>query len=374
MKSLIKMLLQIARRADYIGLYLICRLCYPIEKKRVLFLSDSRREMSGNFAFIFEEIKESYSTRIILGKENRKKLSKFQYCKELAKAEFILVDDFYPIIYPIPLRKQTELIQVWHAVGAFKTVGFARRGNKDRFSMTHRNYTGAIVSSEGIRKDYAKAFRMEQKNVYPVGIPRTDVFFDEAYASAICEKWYQKYPILREKKVILFAPTFRGDNIHQAYYDYEQIDFQELEQALSDEYVCVIKMHPFVKNHCTESFKSDFFLDLTEEREVNDLLFVTDVLVTDYSSIIFEASLLEIQTIFFAYDLEEYTKSRDFFYPYDRYAFGPVVKDQQALLAALKHPQMDEEKKKQFQSYFMGGCDGHATKRFVDTVLRRSNS
>ena len=369
MKSFVKMIFQIVRRIDYIAWYLICRMRYQVNDKKVLFLSESRSDMSGNFAFIYEAIKDDFEVKSFL--HGVSKGTKREFCRELAAARYIFVDDFYPLIYPIPLRKGTELIQVWHAVGAFKTVGFARKQNKDRFSMTHRNYTKAIVSSEAIRKDYAKAFRMDIHKIYSTGIPRTDIFYDETYKKQKKCELYERYPMLKEKKVILFAPTFRGNNVNQAYYDWEQIDFETFRQSLSDEYVCIVKMHPFVKNSCGQNLDPNFYLDLTDEREINDLLLVTDVLITDYSSVIFEASLLDIHVVFFAYDLEDYICERDFFYPYDRYTYGPVVKNQHDLEAAIRTLGEYSEMKKQFREYFMGSCDGHSTERMVDLFFKR---
>ena len=123
-------------------------------------------------------------------------------------------DSFYPIIYAMPIRKETKIIQVWHALGAFKTVGFSRvgkPGGPNPRSLSHRNYSATITSSEFIRKDYAEAFGISVDKVYATGIPRTDSLFDDEYKSYIRKRLYEKYPQLKDKKVILFAPTFRGN-------------------------------------------------------------------------------------------------------------------------------------------------------------------
>lgn len=364
------MILQVIRRLDYIVLYIFYCMRFRLNKKQITFLSDSRGDMSGNFAFIENALDNTYIVKKHLYVSSSVKHDKKAICKDIAMSKYILVDDFYPLIYPIPLRKQTKLIQVWHAVGAFKTVGFARKQNHDRFSMTHRNYTDAIVSSESIRKDYAKAFRMDIQNVHSYGIPRTDIFFDSTYKMKIREDLYQKYPLLKNKKVILFAPTFRGNDIHQGFYDFQHIHFSSLQKALGDEYVLILKLHPYIKNKCQEILDEHFFMNLTSLREINDLLFVTDILITDYSSVIFEASLLDIQTIFFAYDLEEYIQQRDFFYPYENYTYGPVVKNQKELVNAILSPQDFSDKKKEFQKQFMEACDGKSSQRFVNLLLR----
>ncbi|MDI1795760.1 CDP-glycerol glycerophosphotransferase family protein, partial [Staphylococcus aureus] len=98
------------------------------------------------------------------------------------------VDDFHPLIYTVRFRRSQEVIQVWHAVGAFKTVGFSRTGKKGGpfiDSLNHRSYTKAYVSSETDIPFYAEAFGIKEKNVVPTGVPRTDVLFDEAYATQI---------------------------------------------------------------------------------------------------------------------------------------------------------------------------------------------
>lgn len=372
MKSFIKMVLQIIYRLDYIFLYLFYRCTLPVIKKQVLFLSDSRETLTGNFYYIYEYIKDEYIIKKHLYKTSKQRHNKKNICKDMAQSQYILVDDFYPLIYPIPLRKETKLVQVWHAMGAFKTVGFARKQNHDYFSMTHRNYTDTIVSSEMIRKDYARAFRMNIKNVHSTGIPRTDVFFDEKYINNKKEELYNRYPFLKEKKVILFAPTFRGNNVHNGYYDYQKIDFIKFEQSLLDEYICIIKMHPFIKNKPNQDLPSCFFIDLTNEREINDLLFITDVLITDYSSVIFEAALLNLKTIFFAYDLEKYISERDFFYPYEEYTYGPVVYNDDELIQTIRNIQLDQDKLKIFKRKFVSSCDGHSTEKFVKKILKEN--
>lgn len=127
-------------------------------------------------------------------------------------------------------------------------------------------------------------------------------------------------------------------------------------------------MHPFIKQR-SQVLDSHFFLDLSSQREINDLLFITDILITDYSSVIFEASLLNIPTIFFAYDLENYISERDFFYPYSEYTYGPVVKNEEELVKAIRHPVIDQQKLERFKEKFVASCDGHASERFVEVLL-----
>lgn len=364
--------LQILRRWDYIIYYLSYRVLYRIDSNQILMLSESRKELSGNLKYIDAAIdKEKFSVVYSLREsitQKRDTKEKRNLCRLLATSKYILVDDFIPTMYPIPLSKKTKFIQVWHAMGAFKTVGFSRLGKPggpSPRSLSHRNYTDTIVSAEAIRKNYAEAFKMDIEKVHAVGIPRTDVFFDINYKEKIRKEIFSSYPQLEGKKIVLFAPTFRGNGVRTAHYNYSWISFAKIRESLGEEYVFIIKMHPFISDMPTEKLDSSFFLNLSDSREINDFLFVTDVLITDYSSVIFEASLLNIKTIFFVPDYEEYIASRDFYYPYDEYTYGAVVYNDDELIEAVVNSKIDENKLRCFKDKFCSACDGHCSEKFV---------
>lgn len=372
--------LQKFRRRDYIHYYKkYCR-TEKVKEKRVLMLSDSRDSIDGNFEFLDKELKRrGYEVTYFLKRTLKDKKTveeKKSLCKLMAQAHFIILDDFYPIIYPIKIRNGTELIQVWHAIGAFKTVGFSRigkPGGPNPRSLTHRNYSAAIVSSESVRKNYAEAFGIPVERIYATGIPRTDVFFDNDYKVNIRKKIYCEYPQLVGKRIVLFAPTFRGNGQNTAYYDFKWINFSKIKEALGEQYCFLIKMHPFIKNLEELPEDDDFFLNITSHREINDFLFVTDVLITDYSSVIFEGALLDLNTVFFVPDLAEYILSRDFYYPFDDYMFGRMAKNEDELIEAIKEPDNDPEKREQFKVRFCEACDGKSTERVVENLFIGEN-
>lgn len=364
---------------QYIYLYNHYSKKYPLNEKKILFLSSSRDELGGNLIYIYNELqKYDYEIELELDKNLKIKRNfkkKKELCKKLAKAKFILVDDFYPIMYALTLREGQEFIQVWHAMGAYKRVGYARMGKvggPSVRSLTHKNYTAAIVSSEGVRKNFAEAFGIDISKIHSTGIPRTDIFFDEKYKKATREKLYKEYPMLKNKKVILFAPTFRGNGQKSAYFDFSIIDFNKIKKELGKDYVFIIKMHPFIHNKEEAPQDDDFFLNLTHEREINDLLFITDILVTDYSSVIYENSLLDNKVIFYVPDLEEYMSTRDFFYSFDKYTYGDVTRTTDELIKSIKKPKQNTKKLKEFKDYFCSACDGHSTEKFVkELILKR---
>lgn len=375
-----KIVLQKIRMGFYVLLYPVFQLFIRQDENTVLFLSDSRESFSGNFLFVKEEIekRKKYTILSVFKKSlstKRNWRDSIRILKYLSKAKYVFVDDFYPVIYPIRLKKDKKLIQLWHAMGAFKTVGYSRMGKPGGprgYNLTHRNYTDTIVSSESIRKNYAEAFGIDIEKVHPLGIPRTDIFFDKEYEKKVRKKLYQKYPALKNKKVILFAPTFRGNGEGSAHYNFEWIDFKQLKKEFSKDYVCIIKLHPFIRNKADYDFtKDDFYLDLSSEREINDLLFITDILLTDYSSVIYEYSFFRKPIIFYTPDLEEYMASRDFYYPFEKYNYGVMASNMKELIQAIKEEKVDKKKIDEFLQYFCSACDGKTTKRVVDYFLGR---
>ncbi|WP_064965392.1 CDP-glycerol glycerophosphotransferase family protein [Ornithinibacillus contaminans] len=351
----------------------------PINKRKVTFASDSRSELNGNFFFVYEELyKRNLNLDIrfvfnerINNKKNIMDLMKIAY--EFATSKIILLDDFYPLVYPLKIRKNADLIQVWHAAGAFKTFGYSRMGrpgSPSAKSKNHKNYTKVAVSSEGVRENYAEGFGIAVDKVFPTGVPRSDIFFDENYKSEVQQTLYNKYPFIKNKKVILFAPTFRGNGQSSANYPFEVLNLKRIYEEFHEEYVFLFKIHPFVNNKLTIPYEyADFFYDFSDYREINDLLLITDLLITDYSSVCFEFALLNKPMLFFAYDVEEYIESRDFYYDFFDFIPGPLVRTTEEIINRIKGENYQLEKIKPFVKYFFGETLGHASANVVDQLI-----
>lgn len=375
----VKGFLQRLKKLFYIIAYNFYVGKYDLNDKLVLFLSDSRDHISGNFEYIYNYLKENnpeYKLKSHLKKSLKTKRGvkgAISLVKDIAQAKYILVDDFYPLIYPLKIRKGAKLIQVWHAMGAFKTVGYSRIKSNIGYnssSITHKNYTDTIVSSKNIRKNYAEAFGINIKKVHPYGVPRTDIFFSDDYKKEIRKKLYKKYPQFKNKKVILFAPTFRGKGQNSAYYDYSLIDFDVIKKNFCKDYVFLVKMHPFIKEMPNIDFDNDeFYYDLSSEREINDLLFITDILITDYSSVIFEYSFFKKPVIFYIPDYKEYDGSRGFYYSFSKYTYGDVAKNNKELIYSIKNEKVNDKKLNEFFDFFCGACDGKSTERVVKKLI-----
>ncbi|MEW8964725.1 CDP-glycerol glycerophosphotransferase family protein, partial [Staphylococcus arlettae] len=348
----------------------------------VLFTSDSRAEMSGNFEYVYNEmlrqnLDKTYNIHALF-KSNisarRDFIDKFKFPYLLGKADYIFVDDFHPLLYTVKFRKSQEIIQVWHAVGAFKTVGYSRTGKKGGpffNSVNHRNYTKAFVSSETDIPFYGEAFGIKEQNIIPTGVPRTDILFDKTYEQQIVAEMEETLPIIKGKKVILFAPTFRGNGHHTAHYPFFKIDFARFARYCKENNAVVLfKMHPFVKNKLTIPREyQEYFIDVSDFREVNDILFVTDILISDYSSLIYEFAVFKRPMLFYAFDLEDYITSRDFYEPYETFVPGKIVESFDDLIVALDNEDFEQEKVPKFLDKHFKYQDGRSSERLVRNLF-----
>ncbi len=217
MKKLKQMLypfLQKCKRLILIIIYNICVHTTKCHENRILIASNTKDYLYGNLLYIYEELKKYDYDICILLKNKGNLFEKVMYSLKIvyyvATSKYILIDDFFPLMYVLKIREGSKFIQVWHALGAYKKVGHSRNDISNSKSLTHKNYTDTIVSSDDIVKNYAEAFGITEEKVHPLGVPRTDLFFSKEEMDKKRKQVYEKYPFLEGKRVILFAPTFRG--------------------------------------------------------------------------------------------------------------------------------------------------------------------
>ncbi len=362
-----------------VGYYGLCKL--PKQEKSVAFVSQRNTSLEGNFKFVFQELQANHPDVKIRLFLNTKTVERMTYrdiadfCKACAFSQVILVDEYVPSMYTIKLNPSTKLIQLWHACGAFKTFGFSRIGRPGaptQASKAHRNYDYVAVSSSNVRVWYAQGFGLPMSAIKATGVPRTDVFSDPTYASQVKKEFYEQYPQLLGKKALLFAPTFRGNGKESAYYPMERFQPGAVYEELGGEYAILIKQHPFVreKMEIPEQYR-DYILDMSQFPEINDLLFVSDLVITDYSSLIFEASLLNLPMLFYVYDLEEYTRNRDFYFDFEPTVPGKKVFTQEELIQAIKEQDFEQEKVRPFAETYFDDLDGKSTERVANLIMEQ---
>lgn len=348
---------------------------FRLKENRITFISNRRNSISGNYESIYAELIKDKNIDIKTVLDTKESfISCFKYGYYLASSKVILIDDYIRSVYEIRKRKDNYLIQVWHACGAFKAFGFSRlskEGCWSQDSRSHRTYDYCLVSSRKVAKHYAEAFGMNVDRVIATGVPRTDIFFDEAYKREIRAKIFSAYPMLKDKKVILFAPTFRGSSKKEGNYPHYRFDYKKIFESFGDEYRIIIKHHPHVNNKpVIENEYKDRVIDLSKHEELNELLFVTDILITDYSSVIFEAALLDIPMLFYAFDLDEYISRRGFYCEYISFIPGKLVENMDEIIDALMVGDFEADKIIEFKKDFFDDLDGKSGKRASEFIKR----
>ncbi len=346
----------------------------PIREKSVLFIEIRYAEITNNFRLLWDELKSRKVNAmdvVFLGNSiysyNKYLWNCLCMLKKLARAEIVFVDESNDVLAALPIRTETKMIQTWHGCGAFKRFGYDLP--KKVSEKYYNDYTFTTVSSSEVIDIYASSMGQLREKILPIGVSRTDVFFSAQYLKESEERIRNKYGISSGKKIILYAPTFRG-NVQKAKAP-KLLSIEKLYHAFHDEYVVLYKGHPAVKKKIEiADMYRHFFIDASSD-EIEMLLSSADLCVTDYSSLIFEYSLLERPMFFFAYDYKEYVTDRGFYYEFEEFAPGPISYVDEELIRQIKESDTKDltDSVIVFKKRFMGACDGKSTQRIVDKIL-----
>ena len=361
---------------------------FPL-KKKVVFLCD----FGDNARFVVNELvardfKDIVVLRTDKCKENFNqsgaqtvllfKITNFSHYIQgmyhLATAETILIDNYFAILSVMNFRPNVECIQLWHAAGAVKKFGlqdpsvlFRSPAAVRRFKHVYSRMNKVVVGSDEMVPIFKTAFGMKDHQFLRLGIPRTDFFYDPSAIEVARREILAKYPLLNDKKVILYAPTFRDQQL-----DVQSIplNFQDIMEQLGENYVMMIKLHPAVAQNMLK-INHPLIISVENDVAVNKLLCVADYVISDYSSIPFEFSLLGRPQIFYPYDLEKYEMERGFWTDYNHLVPGPVVSTDDELVYVMQKDEFDMERIQAFSKSWNMFSDGHASSKLVDYLLKK---
>lgn len=350
--------------------------CRKYDPEGILFISDVRDGMGGNFECVLNALdKDKWHIDTFLKDKqlHRETVSDAAViARKLRAAKYIFLEDVFNYLqFYTPLPGQ-EIIQLWHGEGAYKKFGFSRTQKDIKISTGHKKYTKAIVSAPSIRGCYAEGYGIDIDKVIATGIPRTDAFYDEEWKASVRKSFREAHPEVGDRKIILLAPTYRGTKISQAHYDMSEIPLAAMEEEFGRDYVLVTKMHPAAYNNALLEGRTlgdgRFWIDISDVRDVNDVLPAADILITDYSSIIFNWALLDRPVVYYVFDRSDYESDRGLYYPFDDYVYGAVAQDKAGLMEALRRQDMMPERRKVFLDRFMSSCDGHSSERVLELL------
>lgn len=282
---------------------------YKKSDDKITFLSWQSDNPSVDFKLLADDIsaKKAEVKTVFLTKRFKKSISgglsyyfhMYRQMYHIVSSKVLVLDSYVPIVSILNHKNELKVVQLWHALGAIKQFGYqtvGKPGGRSESSAKnlnmHKNYNWIISSSKKTSVFYSKAFDYTLENMLECGLPRIDYLLNnkEKLKKQICEA----YPVLSNgKKNVLYAPTFRNNGTEKT---------KELIDAFdAEEYNLIIKPH------LRQSITMDEKKVISPKGYTSmELLTITDYLITDYSAIALEAAVLDVPTLYFLYDYEEY--------------------------------------------------------------------
>lgn len=289
------------------------------------------------------------------------------FMKKYATAETVIICDNFLPAASCRKRKGTSVIQLWHACGAFKKFGYDTSADIPSYYKGNvlANCDLVTVSSQICVKPFSSAMRLPEKAVRPVGVSRTDLYFNDTFNQACRNQFFSQYPNAQGKKIVLWVPTFRGNPGIASVKGLD--DILHARDQLKDTHYFIIKLHPHTQAHIEGTNCS-----ISSE----ELLPVADVVITDYSSILFDAMIYKHPLILFVPDLDEYLGNRGFYLDYNTLP-GLRAQNLEQLLQILTDEDLLHSSVNKvytdFYDKYMASCDGHSTKRIINYIKKTDN-
>lgn len=367
----------------------------PIDPNKVFFHTQESK-YTCNPKYICEELMRKYPDVDIVWRVTSKinsgvpkglrtvKLNSYQYFKEIFSSNVIVTNSFLYVGQPFSLKKGQTLIETWHgSLGIKRHDKNAIKDSKKRVRALEATgkMTDYCISNSSLETGSLRSTYWSKNTILELGHARNDLFFPH-YAEerrGLRKKFYIEWGLDADTKTVMYAPTFRDDKNFDCY----NVDFSRMVDALGKRFGgkwCVLlRYHPSLAKMYKEknaSLECDNarIIDVTEHPDMQELIAVTDVGVTDYSSWIYDFVLLRRPGFIFATDIEQYNNERGFYYPIEETPF-PIATNNEELVQNILD--FDNEKYLQRVEVFLAdkGCveDGHASERAVELIMKHIN-
>ncbi len=360
---------------------------FPQRKKTTLVAS-----FGDNIFFVADELSKTQDHEIIILKhpkcpinfDNIKKSKVYSFecinlfhwiisIYHLSTSKMVFVDNYYGFLSVANFKPNVKCVQLWHAAGAIKKFGLMDPSMKSRpdsakkrIESVYKRHTQIAVGSERMANIIHESFGVDDEAIMRTGVPRTDFFYDEEQKKSVIEQLKIEFPIINSKKVILYAPTFRDGEFNLSNI---RLDLQSMHDELKDDYVVFLRIHPAVNFSLANDF-SGFVYDVSDYYSVNHLLLITDQLITDYSSIPFEFSLLGKPIIFFMYDLKDYKRDRGIWKEFEKDIPGPIVEDTGEIISMIKENNFDRNSVKKFAEVWNQYSKGNSSESCIKELYQ----
>ena len=361
---------------------------FPIKQNQYFFLSYKGRQFSCNPRAIYLYLEANTTNNIFVwGINNSELVSKcynnkliwvkpksLQYYLKLIQSKYVITNIQLPSF--LPKKKDAIWVNTWHGGGAFKLVEYPSVGiySKMTRNIQCKNTTYYISSSKKFTEIMSNSTSIPKEKFLNIGMPRNDIFFyNQLQKNEIREKICKYYDILSENIIVLYAPTYRG-NVTTAYFDME-LDLNLIKSAIEKKFkktVCfIIRSHHSVQKYSKKLLSG--VKDGSIYDEMQELLVASDILITDYSSCIYDFALSYKPAFLFVPDLKEYEEQRGLYTSISEWPFEYA--ENNAILAELimnYDTKIAEEKINKYL-YSLGAYDiGKSTSRLIQ-ILENKN-
>lgn len=378
-----------------IGYRVLC-MFIPVSDKKIVFMSFHGRGYGDNPKAIYEEMKKDEKFKdytfvwVLRNLQETPKGSigvhymRWSYFVAMASSKYWIINCKLPKY--IFKKKNQVYLQTWHGtplkhlghdIEADGDMKFYRSGlTLEQMRCTYdddvRKYNYMISPNRFCTRIFPHAFHIDKEKLIETGYPRNDVL---CRATAETErKIKEKLNIPEGKKVILYAPTWRDNSYIAKGYTFElKADFHKWREQLGEEYIVLFKPHYSIINSLRADQKEgldNFLLCIDPNYDISNLYIVSDLLITDYSSVFFDYAILERPIYFYMYDREEYDKQlRGFYLDVDQDLPGEIVTTEDQLLHLIKSERYDFDKLKEFNKEFNSFQDGYSSQKVIEKVF-----
>lgn len=357
------------------------------QKNNVFFLSRQSNEVPLNFKMLIEELdkrnikysiickKVSTGINAMIRNEKKKRVSLkeiklgveyyfnlYSQMKQIASSKVIIIDGYNIVVSVLKHKKNTKIIQLWHALGAIKKFGYQSIGYKDGINKKiaialcmHKNYDYVISGSKEMNLFFAHAFDVPIEKVKDIGTPSADYLLKEN--KSMVKKLFDKYPQLKKKTNILYSPTFRSDGTD---------NIEEVISAIDTEkYNLIITFHPKNNNYIN---KTNVICINREEFLTYDVLRVMDYVITDYSALTMDACLLNKKLLLYVYDYEKYEKENGLNIDLFKELKNCVYKNIKDIIKIIDNNQYDITSYNAFRKKYISQLDGNSTQKMMKLI------
>lgn len=368
----------------------------PCNDKMILFISFHGRGFSDNPKALYQYMKsqdafKEYTFIWAIKKHKQKQLDipgakiieyfSIPYFYYLARSKYWFVNCKLPAYV---LKKDSQVyLQTWHGTPLKRlahdiivpegTTFYRSKMSVEEMRSTYDNdvkkYNYMISPNAFSSEKFMSAFRVEKEKLIETGYPRNDLLVNAD--EVLIQSLKKKYQLPEDKKVILYAPTWRDNEFTAKGYTFHlQVNFEKWKKCLGNEYVVIFKPHYLIVNEFDLQAYKDFVYEVKADADISELYLVSDVLVTDYSSVFFDYAILNRPIYFYMFDLKQYAEElRGFYFDIYKTLPGDIVEDEDALLDKLVKNEYDYARLNEFNHAFNVWHDGKCCAKVLAEVM-----